>query len=263
MSMDYLERGRRVFEVEIQELERLSAGLGDSFSAAVSDLAECREAGHKIITLGIGKCSHIADKIAATMTSTGTPAVALNSMNALHGDLGIVQSGDVVLALSFSGETEELLNLLSALKRFDVRLIAITGNGDSSLARHADVVLDLLVEREACPLELAPTSSTTCMLVLGDALAMVLLEEAGFGSEDFARYHPAGTLGRKLLLRVSEIMRKREGVAVVAPEVNVPDVLEAMTRQRSGAAIVEGADGRLAGIFTHGDFVRSFRTMGA
>lgn len=261
--MDYLAQARRVFEIEIAELNRLKDRLTDTFQTAVEVIRAANLRGGKCILVGVGKCSHIAEKVAATLTSTGSPAVALHSVNALHGDLGIVRDGDVVIAFSYSGETEELLNLVSALKRFEVRLIAFTGKPDSSLGRLSDVVLHLCVEKEACPLELAPTSSTTAMLVLGDALAMVLLEAAGFQAEDFARYHPAGALGRKVLWRARELMRNRESVPVVERTKLIPDVLEEMTGMRAGAAMIVEPDGKLAGIFTHGDFVRAFRSYGA
>jgi arabinose-5-phosphate isomerase len=259
---DPLTRARAVFDTEIRELQRLRDRLGESFVAALDELGRALGSGGKILVVGVGKCSHIGDKIAATLTSTGSPALALNSLNALHGDLGIVKDGDTVLCLSSSGETEELLNLLPALRRFEVRIVALTGNPASALARHSDVVVDVSVEREACPLALAPTSSTTAMLVLGDALAMTLLERSGFRAEDFARFHPGGTLGRKLLTRARDIMRGQERLAVVSPGTLVPDALDAMTRARAGAAVVVDGDGRLAGIFTHGDFVRAFRNRG-
>ncbi len=208
----------------------------------------------------MGKSGHIGEKIAATLTSTGSPSVVLNSLNALHGDLGIVSDGDVILALSYSGETDELNNLLPALARFDVEIVAITGHAQSSLARAARLVLDVSVEQEACPLNLAPTSSTTAMLALGDALAMVLLEARGFDKDDFARFHPGGRLGRTLLLRVSEIMRGEDQLALVGPGETVVEAIKVMTAKRAGAAVIVDADQRLLGIFTHGDFARHFPT---
>lgn len=260
---EFVEGGRRVLDLEIRELRRISDGLGPSFSGAVSVIrAACLKL-NKVVVCGVGKCSHIGDKIAATLTSTGTPAIALNSLNALHGDLGIVRDGDVVLALSYSGETEEMVNLLSALKRFDIKIVAITGNAGSLLARHSDLVIDVRVEREACPLDLAPTSSTTVMLALGDALAMVLLEASGFREEDFAKFHPGGNLGRRLLTRARDMMRPREKIAMVSRGVTVDDALGEMTAHRTGAVVVTEENGmRLAGIFTHGDFVRAFREHG-
>ena len=193
-----------------------------------------------------------------TINSTGATAVVLNSQNALHGDLGVVADGDVVLALSYSGETTELLNLLPALRRFEVTAVALTGETGSTLARRCDLVLDTCVSREACPLGLAPTSSSTVMLVLGDALAMVLLEARGFRQEDFAKLHPGGSLGRTLLTRVSDIMRSGDALATAAPEDLVRDALERMTAARAGAAVItERETGQLTGIFTQGDFVRA------
>lgn len=257
--MDYLEKARRVIELEMAEVRRLLARLDQSFSRAVETIRGCVENRGKIVVVGVGKSGHIGEKIAATLTSTGSPAVVLNSLNALHGDLGLVSDGDVVLALSYSGETDELINILPALARFDVKIIAITGNPDSFLAKNAHVHLNVNVEREACPLALAPTSSTTVMLVLGDALAMVLLEARGFSKEDFARFHPGGRLGRTLLLKVHQIMRGHDQMALVAPTATVREALFAMARVRAGAAVITDEAGALAGIFTHGDFGRHFQ----
>src|ERR1700716_1652581 len=215
--MDYLEKARRVLDVEIFELQRLRARLDENFSRAIDLIRECVEARGKVVVLGVGKSGHIGDKIAASLTSPGSPAVVLDSLNALHGDLGMVADGDVILALSASGETEELLRVLPAIRRFQVKIIAMCGDSDSTLAKNAHVVLDVNVEQEACPLNLAPTSSTTAMLALGDALAMVLLEARGFDKEDFAKFHPGGKIGRSLLIRVHQLMRPREAMAVVAP----------------------------------------------
>lgn len=256
--MDILSKARRVFEIEIESVQAVGARLGETFVEAVELMRACVERRGKIVVVGVGKSGHIGEKIAATLTSTGSPAVVLNSLNALHGDLGIVSDGDVVLALSHSGEVEELNNLLPALARFDVTLVAITGHPASTLGRAAKIVLDSSVTREACPLQLAPTSSTTSMLVLGDALAMVLLEARGFDKDDFARFHPGGQLGRTLLLRVSEIMRGDDQLALVGPDENVVETIKAMTTKRAGAAVVVDPAGRLLGIFTHGDFARHF-----
>ena len=256
--MDSLERARRVLSIEINEIQRLSDRLDESFTHAVKLLREAVERRGKIIVLGVGKSGHVGEKIAATLTSTGAPAVVLNSLNALHGDLGVISDGDVILTMSYSGETEELLRVLPALARFDVKKIALTGNTSSSLAKASDVILDVSVTQEACPHNLAPTSSTTVMLALGDALAMVLLEERGFTRDDFARFHPAGQLGRTLLLRVRDIMRSGEQAAIVKVGDAVVDVLKALTEKRAGAALVIDASGSLKGIFTHGDFARRF-----
>lgn len=258
--MDFLAKARRVFDIEIASAQRVAARLDESFARAVETIREAVERRGKVVVVGVGKSGHIGEKIAATLTSTGSPAVLLNSLNALHGDLGVVSDGDVILALSSSGETDELINILPALARFDVKIVAFTGNLNSSLAQHSSVVLDVSVDQEACPLNLAPTSSTTAMLMLGDALAMVLLEARGFSKEDFARFHPGGHLGRALLLKVHQIMRGPERMAVIPPDAPVREALFAMARARAGSAVIPDPDGRLGGIFTHGDFGRHFQT---
>ena len=255
--MDYLSRARKVVEIELAEVRAVAGRLDSEFEKAVHLIKHAVESRGKVVVVGVGKSGHVGEKIAATLTSTGSPAVVLNSLNALHGDLGVVSDGDVVLALSYSGETDELINILPALARFDVK-IAITGAVDSTLAKASDAVLDVRVTQEACPLNLAPTSSTTAMLVLGDALAMVLLEARGFDKEDFARYHPAGRLGRALLLKVHQIMRGADQFAKVLPDTPIVEVIKLMTSRRAGAAVVVNASGTLEGIFTHGDFARHF-----
>jgi arabinose-5-phosphate isomerase len=258
--MDYLEKAKRVLDVEIFELKRLRDRLGDSFGRAVELIKDSVNARGKVVVLGVGKSGNIGAKIAATLTSTGSPAVLLDSLNALHGDLGMVADGDVILALSASGETEELLRILPAIARFQVKIIAVCGDADSTLAKNAHVFLDVNIEQEACPLNLAPTSSTTVMLALGDAIAMVLLEARGFNKEDFAKFHPAGMVGRSLLMRVHQVMRPRDAMAIVSTDTPIREVLKAMTAVRAGAAVVAGQDRQLAGIFTHGDFARYFQT---
>ena len=256
--MDYLERARRVFEIELAEVSSVAACLGQDFIKAVETIRGTLERRNKIVVLGVGKSGHIGEKIAATLTSTGSTAVVLNSLNALHGDLGVVDDGDVVLAFSYSGETQELLAVLPAIVRFGLPVIAVTGGRKSTLAKAAHCVLDVTVSQEACPLNLAPTSSTTSMLVLGDALAMVLLESRGFKKEDFAKYHPGGSLGRALLLKVVDIMRPLAELAIMDPSATVTEAILAMTAKRTGAAVIVDGQGRLAGIFTHGDFARHF-----
>ncbi|HEV2046530.1 MAG TPA: KpsF/GutQ family sugar-phosphate isomerase [Chthoniobacterales bacterium] len=258
--MDYLEKAKRVLDIEILELNRLRERLGENFSRAVEVIKEAVDARGKVVVIGVGKSGHIGSKIASTLTSTGSPAVVLDSLNAMHGDLGMVADGDVVLALSASGETDELLRILPAIARFQVKIIAVCGDPESTLAKNAHVLLDVHIEQEACPLNLAPTSSTTVMLALGDALAMVLLEARGFNKEDFAKFHPAGMIGRSLLMRVHQVMRPRDSMAVVAPNTSIRDVLKAMTSVRAGAAVVAGEDRQLLGIFTHGDFARHFQS---
>ena len=257
--MNYPEKARRVIDIEIHELQRLRERVGGSFATAIELILPALREKRKLVICGVGKSGNIGRKLAATLNSTGATAVNLNVGDALHGDLGVIDEGDLVIVLSYSGETSEIIDLLPYLKRLGVTIIAITGGADSTLARHADVVLDVSVSQEACPLNLAPTSSTTTMLVLCDALAMVLLEARGFKSDDFARLHPGGSLGRALLTRASDVMRSGDQVAIVTPQTTIREALQSMTKARSGAAIVRNADGRLAGVFTHGDFVRAFQ----
>ncbi len=257
---DYLEAGRRVLRLEIDELTRMESRLGASFSQAIVLMLECVSRRGKLVVCGVGKSGHIGEKIAATLTSTGCPAVVLNCLNAVHGDLGVVSDGDLILALSYSGETDELVNVLPSLARFDVKVISMTGNPKSSVALNSHVHIEVRVEQEACPLRLAPTSSTTVMLAVGDALAMVLLEARGFTKEDFAKFHPGGRLGRTLLLKVDQIMRGIDQIALVSPAMVVREVLQKMTQRRAGAAVAVEENGCLAGIFTHGDFARYFQS---
>ena len=261
--MNYPEKAQRVIDLEIEELQRLRSRVGDAFSQAIEQMMRTLSERHKLVVCGVGKSGNIGRKLAATLNSTGATTVLLNAQDALHGDLGMIDEGDLAILLSYSGETSELLSLLPHLRRMSRNIIAITGNSESSLARNADITLDVNVSREACPLNLAPTSSTTTMLVLCDALAMVLLEARGFQTDDFARLHPGGSLGRALLTRVSDLMRTGDELAIVDPLTCVRDALKAMTKARSGAAIVKAADGKLAGVFTHGDFVRAFQKENA
>lgn len=255
--IDHTIRGKKVFEDEIEALKLISERLDDSFTQAVEAMRKTVDSGHKIIIVGVGKSGLVGDKIAATLTSTGAPSIVLNSMNALHGDLGIVQDGDACIAMSFSGETSELLTLLPFLKRYDMAIIGMTGKPGSTLGQHSDIVLDTAVSREACPLNLAPTSSSTAMLVMGDALAMALLEARHFTKEDFARSHPGGSLGRALLTRISDIMRTE---FAKQPETStVAECIIAMTSARAGACVLTHEDGTLAGVFTHGDFARAYQ----
>ena len=257
--MDHLGSARFVIETEIEGLRRMAGLLDSRFVDAVGNLHQTLDRHGKIVVVGVGKSGNIGLKIAATLNSTGATAVVLDSQNALHGDLGLLSDGDAVLALSYSGETRELLDLLPFIKRFEVKVISLTGNPQSTLARLSEVALDTSVEREACPLNLAPTSSSTAMLAMGDALAMVLLEERGFTEEDFARFHPGGSLGRALLTRVSDIMRSDQALPTVGEDADVFAALDAMNRARAGACVIVDSGGGLAGIFTHGDFARSFR----
>src|SRR5213593_3684117 len=231
--MNHLAEARKVFDIELAALRKVRAQLDEHFNTAVETMVEVLRNRGKIIIVGIGKSGNIGRKIAATLTSTGSPAVVLNSVDALHGDLGVVADGDLVLALSYSGESEELLNLVPALKRSSINLIAVTGATKSSLARCSDVVLNVKVPKEACPFNLAPTSSTTAMLVMGDALAMAVLQARGFKQSDFAKYHPSGAIGRAMLVRVGDIMRTGERNAVASEKVTVKEALLVMTRAKS------------------------------
>ena len=254
--MTHIAQARKVFDIETAALKAVRAQLDSSFDAAVETVVETLKHRGKIVIVGIGKSGNVGAKIAATLTSTGSTAVVLNSVDALHGDLGIVNDGDVILALSYSGESEELLNLLPALKRFSVKIISLTGNLKSSLARHSDVALNVKVPKEACPFNLAPTSSTTAMLVMGDALAMAVLAARGFTQKDFAKYHPSGAIGRAMLLRVGDIMRRGERNAIADENLSVKEALLVMTHAKSGSLSVVNARGKLAGVFTDGDFRR-------
>ena len=254
--MKHLAHARKVFDIEIAALKAVRALLDASFDRAVETVVGAIKLRGKIVIVGIGKSGNVGSKIAATLTSTGSTSVVLNSVDALHGDLGIVNDGDVILALSYSGESEELLNLLPALKRFSVKIISFTGNLKSSLAKHSDLALNVKVPKEACPFNLAPTSSTTAMLVMGDALAMAVLAARGFTQKDFARYHPSGAIGRALLLKVGDIMRTGERNAVAGETLTVKEALLVMTHAKSGSLAIVDARGKLAGVFTDGDFRR-------
>jgi arabinose-5-phosphate isomerase len=254
--VSHLARAREVFDIEVAAIKAVRALLDDAFERAVDAIVEALKQRGKIVIVGIGKSGNIGHKIAATLTSTGSTAVVLNSVDALHGDVGIINDGDVILALSYSGESEELLNLLPTLKRFSVKIISLTGNFKSALARHSDVALNVKVPKEACPFNLAPTSSTTAMLVMGDALAMAILQARGFKQTDFAKYHPNGAIGRAMLLKVGDIMRAGQRNAVAAETVSIKDALLVMTRAKSGSLAVVNARGKLTGVFTDGDFRR-------
>ncbi len=248
---------RQALDIEAGALrgmaERLQGEPGEAFARAVRAVLSCQG---RLVVMGMGKSGHVGRKITATLASTGTPAMFVHPAEAHHGDLGMVQPGDVVLAISNSGESEELTGLLPVLKRQGVTLLAMTGKPTSSLARHADIVLDSAVAQEACPLNLAPTASTTAQMALGDALAVVLLDARGFKPEDFARSHPGGSLGRKLLTHLTDVMPSGEAVPRVAPEAPFGDVMREMSAKGLGATAVVAADGTVLGVFTDGDLRR-------
>jgi len=214
----------------------------------------------RVITCGLGKSGHIARKTAGTLSSTGTPSLFLHAVEALHGDLGMVARGDIVLMYTYSGESDDLMRLFPALQAIGARTIAITGRPDSSVGRQADLVVNVAVEREACPNNLAPTTSTTAMLAMSDAIAVAVMEQRGFGKEDYARFHPAGALGKRLLLTVRDVMRTGDDLALVAPDTALTDLLQTITRAGAGAACVVSADGALAGFVSDGDLRRHFLT---
>ena len=252
-----LELARRVLEIEAEAVHALADRLGDDFIAAVGLVLASRG---RVIVSGVGKSGHIGRKFAATLASTGTPAYFVHAAEAAHGDLGMITADDVLIALSYSGTGEELLKIVPLIKRQGARLIAITGNPASPLAREADVHLDGAVREEACPLNLAPTASTTAALALSDALAVALLDARGFGADDFARSHPGGALGRRLLTHVSDVMRSGAAIPRVGEDALLGDALMEMTRAGMGmTAIVGDGDGsdRIIGIYTDGDLRRS------
>jgi arabinose-5-phosphate isomerase len=244
----------QALDIEAAALLGLKPQLGAAFAQAVQAVLRCRG---RVVVMGMGKSGHVGRKIAATLASTGTPAMFVHPGEASHGDLGMVTPGDVVLAISNSGESDELAAILPALKRLGATLIAMTGRADSSLARHADVVISNRVEKEACPLNLAPTASTTAQLALGDALAVALLDARGFREEDFARSHPGGALGRKLLTHVRDIMRSGDAVPGVSPATPFTDMMREMSAKGLGATAIVDAAGRPVGIFTDGDLRRA------
>lgn len=258
--VSHLAKAREVFDIELAALKKVRAQLDASFDSAVEAIVEVVKRRGKIVIVGIGKSGNVGQKIAATLTSTGSTSVVLSSVDALHGDVGIVNDGDMILALSYSGESEELLNLLPALKRFSVVIVSITGNLKSSLAKHSDVSLNVKVPKEACPFNLAPTSSTTAMLVMGDALAMAVLQARGFKQKDYARLHPSGAIGRAMLLRVGDIMRTGNRNAIADENLSVKEALMVMTHAKSGSLSVVNARGQLTGVFTDGDFRRHMAT---
>jgi len=249
-----LERARKVLRIEADAVRALMDRLGPEFTRAVRMLVGCEG---RVVTTGVGKAGAIARKLAATLASTGTPALYLHPAEGVHGDLGVVTGQDVVLALSYSGESDEVVRLLPSLAQIGACIIALAGNPDSSLARAAAVVLDVSVAEEACPLSLAPTASAIAMLALGDALAMAAMEERGFTREDFARYHPAGALGRRLTLRVSHVMRTGEQMAIVPASARLVEAMFAITKAGAGVAFVIDSEGKLTGLITDGDIRRA------
>ncbi len=251
---DYISLGRSVIEIEQQAISKLHDSINGDFAKACEIILNCQG---RVVVTGMGKSGHIGNKIAATLASTGTPSFFVHPGEASHGDLGMITRSDVLLALSNSGETQEITGILPVIKRKNIPLISMTGKPKSTLARMADVNLDTGVEKEACPLNLAPTASTTTALVMGDALAVALLDARGFGPDDFALSHPGGSLGRKLLLKVEDVMHKGTDVPTVTPDVVLKDALLEITEKRLGMTAIVDQQNKLLGIFTDGDLRRS------
>jgi arabinose-5-phosphate isomerase len=253
-----VETGKKVLEIESRAIAELIGRLDERFERAVETILVCRG---RLVVAGMGKSGLIGQKISATFSSTGTPSFFLHPAEALHGDLGRLVANDVLMALSYSGETEELLRLLDTVKRLAIPLIVLTGQPDSTLAQASDVVIDVSISEEACPLGLAPTASTTAMLAVGDALAMALLERRGFKEEDYAALHPGGGLGVRLR-RVENVMHTGDETPRVNPETTLPDVIYEISKKKMGHTAVVNADGRLAGVISDGDLRRFFQREG-
>lgn len=247
---------RKVFEVEIGGLEKTRDSLGDAFVATVRLMVDTLEADGLVVVTGVGKSLHVAEKMSAVFASTGTRSIVLNPVQAMHGDLGMTSPRDMLIALSFSGESEEVVKLVPAIRRHGLKVVAVTGNPDSTLARASDLTLPIPCGAEACPFGMAPTNSATATMAMGDALAMAMVEARKFTVEEYAGNHPAGAIGRALTLKASDVMRRSGDFAKVPPSATVLQSLMAMTRAKAGSAVVADCDGRLVGIFTDGDFRR-------
>jgi len=251
-----IEKAKEVFDIEIEGLKHVRDKLNDDFIVLVNSCIEILEDGGKIVLTGVGKSGHIGQKLSATLASTGSTSVFLHPVEAMHGDLGILNSKDILISLSYSGETDEVLQLLPAAKRLGVKIAAITGSADSKIAQWSDINVFMPVPREACPFNLAPTTTTTALLALGDALAMVLLELRGFSKNDYGRFHPGGAIGKAVTLTVADVMRSGDRLVTVNAQNSVQDTLLRMTKARSGSAVIVDAKNMLLGIFTDGDFRR-------
>ena len=261
-SEEMIKRAREVFDVEIEGLLSVRDSLGESFTRTVSLMLETLANGGLIVVSGVGKNLHIAEKMSAIFASTGTRSIVLNPVQAMHGDLGMVSSRDLLLALSFSGESDELIRLIPAIRRHGLKVVSLTGNPDSTLAGLSDIHLAVPCGKEACPFGMAPTNSTTATMAMGDALAMVMIDAQKFPIEDYAMNHPAGAIGRALVMKVSDIMRTGDRLALVSPDASVMDAVVAMTKAQSGSAVIVDESRKLLGIFTDGDFRRTVAENG-
>ena len=251
-----IERAREVFAVEIEGLGKVRDSIGASFVKTVDLLLACMARSGIVVVTGVGKSLHIAEKMSAIFASTGTRSIVLNPVQAMHGDLGMVSEGDILVALSYSGESAEVINLIPAIRRHGLKVVSIVGSADSTLGRLADVCLEVPCGREACPFGMAPTTSATATMAMGDALAMVMIDAQHFRKESYALNHPAGAIGRALVMKVSDVMRTGTRVAAVKPETSILDAILSMTKAGAGSAVVVDGDGKLVGIFTDGDFRR-------
>ena len=247
---------RRVFDIEIEGLKRVRDSLGEPFAATVELMLKTLGSGGLVVVTGVGKSLHVAEKMSAVFASTGTRSIVLNPVQAMHGDLGMTAPRDMLMALSFSGESEEIVRLIPAIRRHGLKVVAVTGGVDSTLAKMSDVVLPIPCGAEACPFGMAPTNSATATMVMGDALAMAMVEARKFTVEEYAGNHPAGAIGRALTLKASDVMRSGKDLATVSPSASVLESLMAMTKAKAGSAVVTDGDGKLLGIFTDGDFRR-------
>ena len=256
-----IKRAREVFDVEIEGLVSVRDSLGESFTRTVSLMLETLANGGLIVVSGVGKNLHIAEKMSAIFASTGTRSIVLNPVQAMHGDLGMVSSRDLLLALSFSGESEEVIRLIPAIRRHGLKVVSLTGNADSTLAKMSDIHLAVPCGKEACPFGMAPTNSTTATMAMGDALAMVMIDAQKFPIEDYAMNHPAGAIGRALVMKVSDIMRTGERLALVSPDASIMDAAVAMTKAQTGSAVIVDGSRKLLGIFTDGDFRRAIASL--
>ena len=257
---EMIERAKQVFAVEIEGLKKTRDSLGASFVKAVRLILDTVSDGGIVVVSGVGKNLHIAEKMSAIFSSTGTRSIVLNPVQAMHGDLGMVSAKDVLIALSFSGESAEVNNLIPAIRRHGLKVISMTGRPDSTLAQMSDIHIEIPCGKEACPFGMAPTNSTTATMAMGDALAMVMIDAQKFPVEDYAMNHPAGAIGRALVMKVTDVMRAGERLAKVGPKSTVLDALMAMTNSKGGSAVVADADDKLLGIFTDGDFRRIVST---
>ena len=249
-------RAREVFDIEIEGLSKTRDSVGETFTDAVNMILDCTSKGGILVVSGVGKNLHIAEKMSAIFSSTGTRSIVLNPVQAMHGDLGMVSAKDILLALSFSGESDEVLRLIPAIRRHGLKVISMTGKPKSTLAGMSDIHIEIPCGKEACPFGMAPTNSTTATMAMGDALAMVLIDAQKFAIEEYAMNHPAGAIGRALVMKVTDVMRTGERMAKVLPVASVMSTLMAMTTAKAGSAVVADESGRLLGIFTDGDFRR-------